>query len=196
MGVFRMTTHYDIIPDIHADIDHLTQTLLSLGYVEDHAAWAHPEGRIAAFLGDFIDMGRANRAVLNLVRAMCDQGHAVAIMGNHELNALLYHRPGLNADGTDDGYMRAHSAKNTGQHQTFLDEFPVGHPNTNEMLDWFLTLPLFLDLGGLRLVHACWDDARVATIQNRRPNGLLAWGDLQDFLDPAVETLGHAIGLG
>ena len=24
-----MTTHYDIIPDIHADIDHLTQTLLS-----------------------------------------------------------------------------------------------------------------------------------------------------------------------
>ena len=176
-----MTTHYDIIPDIHADIDRLTQTLLSLGYVADHAVWAHPEGRIAAFLGDFIDMGRANRAVLNLVRAMCDQGSAVAIMGNHELNALLYHQPGQNADGTDDGFMRAHSAKNMAQHQTFLDEFPVGHPDTARMLDWFLMLPLFLDLGGLRLVHACWDDTRVATILDRRPSGVLALDDLQEI---------------
>lgn len=112
---------------------------------------------------------------------MRDQGHAVAIMGNHELNALLYHQPGLNADGTDDGYMRAHSDKNRAQHQTFLDEFPVGHPDTAEMLDWFLTLPLFLDLGGLRLVHACWDDARVVTILDRRPNCLLLQDDLQEI---------------
>ena len=176
-----MTQLYDIIPDIHADVDRLTQTLSSLGYVVGSNAWAHPKGRVAAFLGDFIDMGHANRSVLTLVRAMHDQGHAVAIMGNYELNALLYHRPSLNADGTDDGYMRAHSAKNRGQHQTFLDEFPVGQPDTNEMLDWFLTLPLFLDLGGLRLVHACWDDARVATILDRRPSGLLALEDLQEI---------------
>jgi len=176
-----MTTQYDIIPDIHADIDRLTQTLSTLGYLANREVWAHPEGRMAAFLGDFIDMGRANSSVLNVVRAMCDAGNAVAIMGNHELNAILYHQPGLNADGTDDGYMRAHSAKNTAQHQTFLDEFPVGHPDTAEMLEWFLTLPLLLDLGGLRLVHACWDDARVATILDRRPNGLLAKDDLQEI---------------
>lgn len=176
-----MMQTYDIIPDVHADIDRLTQTLLHLGYVPDGASWAHPEGRIAAFLGDFIDMGRANRSVLTVVRAMRDQGHAVTIMGNHELNALLYHRPGLNSDGTDDGYMRSHSAKNTNQHQTFLDEFPIGHPDTNEMMDWFLSLPLFLDLGGLRLVHACWDDNRMATIMSRRPDGVLAIDDLQEI---------------
>jgi hypothetical protein len=175
-----MTTHYDIIPDIHADIDRLTQTLSTLGYLSDGEVWGHPEGRIAAFLGDFIDMGRANKAVLTLVRTMRDQGNAVAIMGNHELNALLYHQPGLNADGTDDGYMRAHSDKNRAQHQTFLDEFPVGHADTAEVLEWFLTLPLFLDLGGLRLVHACWDDVRIETILARRPSGLLAQEDLQD----------------
>ena len=173
--------HYDIIPDIHADIERLTRTLLTLGYVPEGASWAHPEGRIAAFLGDFIDMGRENRSVLTLVRTMRDQGHAVAIMGNHELNALLYHRPGLNADGTDDGFMRAHSAKNRDQHKTFLDEFPVGHPDTTEMMDWFLSLPLFLDLGGLRLVHACWDDNRMATIMSRRPDGVLAIDDLQEI---------------
>lgn len=27
--------HYDIIPDIHADIDRLTRTLLTFGYVRD-----------------------------------------------------------------------------------------------------------------------------------------------------------------
>ncbi|MBC7736708.1 MAG: metallophosphoesterase [Candidatus Saccharibacteria bacterium] len=111
-----MTQLYDIIPDIHADIARLTQTLTRLGYLAGPKAWAHPEGRVAAFLGDFIDMGRANRSVLNVVRAMRHHGHAVAIMGNHELNALLYHRPGLNVDGTEDGYMRAHSVKNRTQH--------------------------------------------------------------------------------
>lgn len=176
-----MRVHYDIIPDIHADIERLTHTLSTLGYVAGRESWTHPEGRIAAFLGDFIDMGCTNRSVLTLVRAMRDQGRAVAIMGNHELNALLYHGRGVNADGTEDGYMRAHSAKNTSQHQTFLDEFPVGHPDTDEMLDWFLTLPLFIDLGGLRLVHACWDETRVATILHRRPNGFLAWDDLQEI---------------
>ena len=189
-----MTTQYDIIPDIHADIDRLTQTLSTLGYLANREVWAHPEGRIAAFLGDFIDMGRANKSVLNVVRAMCDAGNAVAIMGNHELNAILYHKPRLNNDGTDDGYMRAHSAKNTAQHQTFLDEFPVGHPDTAEMLEWFLTLPLLLDLGGLRLVHACWDDARVATILDRRPNGLLAKDDLQEIaLESDTSSFAEAV---
>ncbi|MBC7740509.1 MAG: hypothetical protein H7245_25685 [Candidatus Saccharibacteria bacterium] len=60
--------------------------------------------------------------------------------------------------------MRAHSAKNWDQHQTFPTEFPVGGPETDDVMDWFVSLPLFLDLGGLRLVHACWDDVRLATI--------------------------------
>lgn len=81
--------------------------------------------------------------------------------------------------------MRAHSAKNWAQHQTFLEEFPLGEPDTREMLDWFLTLRLFLDLGGVRLVHACWDDARVATILHRRPGGVLELEDLQEI---ALET--------
>ena len=69
-----MMQTYDIIPDVHADIDRLTQILLRLDYLPDGSSWAHPEGRIAAFLGDFIDMGRANRSVLTLVRAMRDHG--------------------------------------------------------------------------------------------------------------------------
>ena len=51
-----MTQAYDIIPDIHADIDRLTSTLERLGSVQGSASWVHPKGRVAAFLGDFIDM--------------------------------------------------------------------------------------------------------------------------------------------
>lgn len=171
----------DIIPDIHADIERLTGTLSHLGYRETDQCWTHPERRIAAFLGDFIDMGKNNAAVLSLVRAMQDRGQAIAIMGNHELNALLYHEPGENPDGTADGYMRAHNAKNTPQHRTFLDEFPLRHPRTRDVLDWFLTLPVFLDLPGLRLVHACWDEEHIETIRERNPDGRLQRADLQEL---------------
>jgi len=52
-----MMTPNDIIPDIHADIDRLTQTLSTLGYVAAGEVSGHPERRIAAFLRDFIDLG-------------------------------------------------------------------------------------------------------------------------------------------
>jgi len=84
---------------------------------------------------------------------MQQHGQAIAVMGNHELNALLYHERGTNSEGLADGFMRAHSAKNTAQHQTFLDEYPLDQSATREVKDWFLTLPLFLDLPGLRLIH-------------------------------------------
>ena len=39
--------------------------------------------------------------------------------------------------------------------QAFLDEVEGTHLQ-KEITDWFRTLPLWLDLGGLRVVHACW----------------------------------------
>ncbi len=179
----------DIIPDIHADFGRLTKTLSHLGYQDAGECWAHPQGRVAAFLGDFIDMGTQNGAVISLVRSMEQRGQAIAIMGNHELNALLYHEQGENSDGTADGYMRAHSQDNTHQHQTFLNEFPVGAPQTREALDWFMTLPLFLDLPGIRLVHAYWDDAGVELIRRRTGDGRLQRSDLQEL---AFEKFGTA----
>jgi hypothetical protein len=45
---------------------------------------------------------------------------------------------------------------NRKQHAAFLgevDDKPALHA---EIIDWFLTLPLWLDLPELRVVHACW----------------------------------------
>jgi hypothetical protein len=179
--------NYDIIPDIHGDNARLQHTLLALGYNLTGDIWRHPQGRKAAFLGDFIDGGTDNRLVIEQVRAMLNHDTAVAIMGNHELNALLYHSEGKNSDAIADGFMRSHSPKNFKQHQSFLWEYPLENHNldsgllTKDVLDWFLSLPLFLELDGLRLVHACWDQVSIDRVLEKRPDAKLTREDLQEI---------------
>ena len=49
-------TPNDIIPDIHAGTDRLRKLLSTMRYVAVGQVWEHQEGRIAAFLRDFIEM--------------------------------------------------------------------------------------------------------------------------------------------
>jgi hypothetical protein len=189
----RMTA-YDIIPDIHGDLGRLEATLESLGARHSSGAWRMPGGRKAAFLGDFIDTGTENGAVLDAVRRMIDADEAVAVMGNHDFNAWLYHTPGENSLGHPCGYARAHLPKNARQHETFLAEFPVGSVGARDALEFIATLPVCLDLGGLKLAHAAWSESRVAAILARRPDGRLDEEDLQplaleDWDDPFVEAV-------
>jgi hypothetical protein len=187
---------YDVIPDIHGDIDRLAATLRALGWQQKARGWQPPEGRRAAFLGDFIDGGAANAAVVSTVRDLIERDLAVAVMGNHELNAVLFHTAGRNKGKEQDGWMRVRSAKNQRQHGSFLVEFPVGADATREVLDWFLTLPLFLELDGMRVVHACWDQSHIDRIAERRPDARLKREDLQEvaleqtpFAKSVAETL-------
>ena len=83
-------TGFDIIGDVHGHADELELLLDRLGYVEVNGVRQHPEGRQAVFLGDLIDRGPAIRRVLERVKGMIDHGSAMAVMGNHELNALHY----------------------------------------------------------------------------------------------------------
>jgi predicted MPP superfamily phosphohydrolase len=82
--------HYDIIGDIHGYADTLRALLAKLGYTERAGVYRHAE-RIAVFVGDFIDRGPKIRETLRIVRAMADSGIALAVLGNHEWNALRYH---------------------------------------------------------------------------------------------------------
>ena len=166
----EMTSMYNVIPDLHADPNRLDTTLARL------------HGPLA-FLGDFIDGKNGqgdDRAVLTRVRGLMDRG-AVAVMGNHELNAILFHH-GLREDNT----------KNRRQHESFLTAFGHATPEALSWTDWFLTLPLWLDLGGLRLVHACWRDQDIATIAARRPDGRLHPDDLPEIHSESSE-FGRAV---
>src|SRR5690349_12096752 len=81
---------YDLIGDIHGHADELVRLLTALGYQVRGGVYQRPDRKVV-FLGDFIDRGPQIRRVLGIVRPMVEAGHALAVMRNHELNALAYH---------------------------------------------------------------------------------------------------------
>jgi hypothetical protein len=149
--------NYDIIGDIHGQADKLVDLLDKMGYVKRQGVWHH-HSRQAIFLGDFIDRGPKQVETVDIVRGMVDAGTALAILGNHELNAIAWHTP---HPDREDEYLRSHPPykwgdNNRHQHAGFLAEVEHLPAKHKEIIDWFLTLPLWLDLPEIRVVHACW----------------------------------------
>jgi hypothetical protein len=163
---------YDIIGDIHGKADELEALLAMLGYVHSGSCFRH-ESCQAIFVGDFVDRGPLQRRVIDLVRRMVDGGAAKAVMGNHEFNAIGYHTP--NEDG---GFLRPRNSKNALQHQAFLDEFESHSERWQETIEWFKTLPLWLELDGLRVVHACWDPEYIKRLTDNYGESALLTDDL------------------
>lgn len=152
---------YDIIGDIHGHATPLKHLLSRLGYVEIAGLWRHPS-RKALFLGDYIDRGPEQVDVVRIVRAMVQAGKALAIMGNHEFNAVAWTLPDPAKPGEA---LRPHSVKNRRQHQAFLEQVGENSALHRDILDWLRTLPLYLDLPELRAVHACWSPSSIHQLQ-------------------------------
>lgn len=160
-----MNGHYDIIGDVHGHCQILERLLRKLGYKKDVQVghYFHPH-RQAVFVGDLIDRGRENFETLGLVKAMNDNGSARVVMGNHEYNALCYHTGDLRM-----GYLRPHIEKNMIQHREVLEEIQrFGDEKWREYLEWFRRMPLFLELEGIRVVHACWHRSSIDYIKSCR----------------------------
>lgn len=153
---------HDIIGDIHGQSGKLESLLKNMGYRHQGGAWRHPD-RTAVFVGDFVDRGPGQLDTLNLVRAMRDAGTALVAMGNHEFNAIALHMP----DPERPGHLRIRNEKNRRQHQRFLDEVGEDSPLHAEWVAWFKTLPLWLELPGFRVVHACWHPDSMAMLAGR-----------------------------
>lgn len=160
-------TMHDLIGDIHGHADALVRLLGMLGYSRRDGVYRHPT-RQAIFLGDFIDRGPAIGETLAIVRGMVDAGAARAVMGNHELNALAFHTADPTAPGE---HLRRHNDAHSRQHAETLRQLSKG--DLESALAWFRTLPLWLDLDGCRVVHACWDDAHAGRIADGVGDGPL-----------------------
>ena len=149
---------YDIIGDIHGQADKLHSLLAHMGYEDRSGAYRHPS-RTAIFVGDFIDKGPQQVASVMTVRRMIEAGTAQAVMGNHEFNAIAWHTP--DPEHPED-FLRQHrggwGAGNRKQHAAFLAEVESNPDLHKEVVDWFMTLPLWLDLPAIRVVHACWHE--------------------------------------
>jgi len=172
--------NYDIIGDIHGHADQLSQLLEKLGYEKENGIYQQT-GHQVIFVGDFIDRGPDQKSVIEIVRPMINSKKALAVMGNHEFNAICYHT--ANSEKPC-GYLRCHSTGNTKQHKAFLKEYPLAAQETNELIEWFKTLPLFLELDDFRVIHACWDQQIIDALKQ---NNKLTWDNclIDDYYQEA-----------
>lgn len=146
---------YDIIGDIHGCARTLENLLEQMGYSKRNGVFQHPQ-RQAVFIGDIIDRGPRIREALHLVRDMVEHGSARIVMGNHEYNALGYctrARP-----GSGQQWLREHNARHDRLIRETLEQFDHYPHEWNEFLEWFYTIPLFIEDDDFRVVHACWDE--------------------------------------
>ncbi len=154
---------FDIIGDVHGQAGKLLGLLKILGYRQMDGVWSHPEQR-AIFVGDLIDRGPRQLETIDIVRPMVEAGRAHCVLGNHEFNAIAWATPHPEEPGE---YLRSRKkASNRAQHEAFLTEVE-DTPLHDELIAWFKSLPLWLDLGAIRVVHACWNDGYMS---RRKPH--------------------------
>ncbi len=151
----------DLIGDIHGHANKLEELLQKLGYVKKGVAYSHQDRKVL-FVGDYIDRGPQIRETLDIVKAMVDGENAIALMGNHEYNALCFH-----FQETEGGHLRKHLIKNIIQHFETLKQFQNKQKEYEAYLDWFKTLPLYYETDTFRAVHACWDNKNIEYLKKK-----------------------------
>lgn len=167
----------DFIGDIHGHADKLQALLEKMGYTNSNGSFAHPTRKVL-LVGDYIDRGPQIKRTLEIVKTMVDNGNAIALMGNHEYNALCFHY-----QEREGGHLRKHLIKNIIQHYETLKQFQNNQEEYEMYLDWFKTLPLFYETDQFRAVHACWDEAYIdylkASLDNNRLNDELIYRSVE-----------------
>ena len=144
----------NFIGDIHGYATELKRLLSVLGYRKSSTTgWSVGDGQLV-FLGDLIDRGPEQKETVDIVRELCELGHAICLTGNHEFNAVGFVTERVDEPGQ---YVRSHTDNHIRQHQGFLDAYAHDAQGYRETLAWFSTLPLWFDHGPARAVHACWD---------------------------------------
>ena len=157
----------DFIGDIHGYANELEALLQKLGYTPKSGAYAHPQRKVV-FVGDYIDRGPLIKETLEIVKAMVDTENAIALMGNHEYNALCFHY-----QETEGGHLRKHEIKNIIQHYETLKQFQNKQKEYESYLEWFKSLPLFYETDSFRAVHACWDNKNIQYLRDNLINDRL-----------------------
>lgn len=159
---------YDIIGDVHGEASLLKKLLQKMGYEKTNGSYSHPD-RKAIFVGDFINRGPEIRKTIRIVRAMVENGNALAILGNHEINAIIYHTK----DKQGALLVKKPSKYYLSLYKT-INEFSLNSQEWKDTLRWMRTLPLSLDLGHIRVVHACWEEKAIQTANASYTEGKFA----------------------
>lgn len=156
---------YDIIGDVHGHAQLLKKLLLELGYEKTPEGYSHP-GRKAVFVGDFINRGPQIKKTIRTIRKMVENGNALAVLGNHEINMIIAYLK----DKKGNPLVKPPLKNFISGLKTF-NEFIDAPEEWQEHLRWLRTLPLFLELDGIRVVHACWSEKAVEFVKQNLPAG-------------------------
>ncbi|MDD4109625.1 MAG: metallophosphoesterase [Prolixibacteraceae bacterium] len=146
---------YDIIGDVHGHAQPLKKMLINLGYQKTEQGFYNPD-RKAIFVGDFVNRGPNIRKTIRIIRNMVENGNAFAVLGNHELNFLISGFRGRAGE-----VIVKPPVKNSIAGLKTLREFSEYEDEWISHLNWLRTLPFFLELDGIRVIHACWADSAV-----------------------------------
>jgi hypothetical protein len=166
---------YDIIGDVHGYATLLKKLLKTMGYALKNGFWNHPK-RKAIFIGDFINRGPEISETIEIVRGMVESGSALAILGNHEYSAILYH-----IKDSEGMFLSRHIAGNRNQIQSTLTAFKLNKELLRDHLKWMRSLPFYIDLGEIRIIHAFWKDDEIEFLKGFLPEGRLKKSFLRDI---------------
>lgn len=150
---------YLFIGDVHGYAFQLESLLKKAGFTLRNGAYRHSELQ-AAFVGDLINRGPDSLQCIELVRAMCEAGSAIAVPGNHELILVQYHQ------------IDPATGKPVNQHRAGWNKLLAGTHASFEKkkgalesaLAWVKQLPILIETRDFALVHACWDTETVSTL--------------------------------
>jgi protein phosphatase len=88
---------FDIIGDVHGCVEELCELLERLGYSPPAPSsspgegyYRHPDGRRVVFVGDLVDRGPGNMAVLEIALAMRAGSVSLQVLGNHDARFLRW----------------------------------------------------------------------------------------------------------
>lgn len=168
---------YDIIGDVHGYHLALKKLLKKMGYTRINGTWTHLD-KTAIFVGDFINRGPDSRKTLKTIRKMVRAGTAIAILGNHELNAILYF--------TLDKQKRPIRSPGSAMLMLltkFKSEYNGKRDELQSDIKWLRSLPLYLDLHHLRVIHAYWNKCHINTLEKIHQKGKLTRKVLQSLID-------------
>lgn len=148
------------------------------------------------FMGNLMNRNPAfdcqNLKVLRRVKGLVDQGKAYCLMGSAELHAI-----GFASYNSDNGKpLIPHSAVNCRQQKSFLDEVGQNTERHHYWVNWFKTLPIYLDFGDIRAIHGCWQNDYIQGItpyldgeQSFRPSAWLSVFEFGHILNSMTDSL-------
>lgn len=149
------------IGDLHAQQEKLTALLDSQGL----EASGKESDTTLVFIGDLIDNSPHSATdhidTLNLVKNLVDKQQAFCLLGNHEFNAVGWYLKDANGK-----HLRDRSkVGNQKQHAHFLAQVGADSPLHKEWVEWFMTLPLYINCGDIRAIHACWHEESIERLE-------------------------------